>query len=74
MIIPAGVAHALLKDEGGFSMLGCYPVGGEKWDHCIEGKGGWGSAVEKRIIGLEWFTRDPIYGDRGPVLDAPGVV
>lgn len=63
MVLPAGVGHAMLKDEGGFMMLGCYPKGGEQWDHCTGGE-----EVERRIRGLGWFERDPIYGDEGPVL------
>ena len=32
IIMPAGVSHRLLEDlEGGFSMVGCYPVG-YNWD------------------------------------------
>ena len=33
MVVPAGVAHAMLDDHGGFSMIGSYPVGGDQWDH-----------------------------------------
>lgn len=66
MVIPAGVAHAMLEDKGGFMMLGSYPIGGEQWDHCT---GKEGEIAEKRIKGLKWFDRDPIYGDRGPVLE-----
>ncbi|KAK1921866.1 hypothetical protein DB88DRAFT_85997 [Papiliotrema laurentii] len=64
LIIPAGMAHALLEDHGGFGMVGSYPVGAKQWDHCTGGERG----VEDRIKRLEWFTRDPIYGDDGPVL------
>lgn len=44
-------------------MVGCYPVG-YNWDMCYEGD-------ERRvetIEDLEWFERDPVYGDEGPVM------
>lgn len=66
MIVPAGVAHRLLLDlEGGFLMVGSYPKG-KNWDMC------YGREDERdrvsRIKDLGWFTKDPIYGDEGPVL------
>lgn len=71
MIVPAGVGHALLKDLGGFEMVGSYPVGCERWDMCT-GEDGVREKGEcwERIKGLGWFDRDPIYGDAGPVLDS----
>lgn len=65
MIMPAGVSHRLLEDKGGFQMVGSYPRGCN-WDMCY-GKGGEESKVEG-IKNVEWFRRDPIYGDEGPVL------
>ena len=67
IIVPAGVGHRLLDDlEGGFEMVGSYPPG-KQWDMC------YGQESEKENIGeianLGWFSRDPIYGDEGPVLD-----
>jgi len=67
IIMPAGVARRLLEDlEGGFEMVGCYPVGCS-WDMCYGRAGEEG--VEERIRGLGWFGRDPCYGDSGPVLE-----
>jgi len=67
VVVPAGVGHRLLEDqEGGFSMVGCYPKG-KDWDMCY-GKQGEEQKV-KAIGDLGWFERDPIYGDQGPVLD-----
>jgi uncharacterized protein YjlB len=58
----------LLEDlNGGFEMVGSYPKG-KNWDICY-GK----EEEEKRvkgISGLGWFTKDPIYGDSGPVIEA----
>ena len=67
LVLPAGVAHRLLDDlDGGFEMVGSYPVGCD-WDMCY-GRTGEEDKV-KAISKLEWFKRDPIYGDEGPVLD-----
>lgn len=66
LILPAGLSHRLLEDvEGGFEMVGSYPVG-FNWDMCY-GKKGEEKKVED-IKKLDWFTRDPIYGDEGPSL------
>lgn len=66
IVVPAGVAHRLLVDvEGGFSMIGAYPRG-KSWDMCY-GKEGEEEKV-KGIEKVEWFSRDPVYGDEGPVL------
>ena len=65
VVVPAGVGHRLLEDlDGGFEMVGSYPVGCG-WDMCYGGEEG----VEGRIRALGWFERDPVYGDQGPVLD-----
>lgn len=67
VIVPAGVAHRLLEDYGGFQMIGSYPKG-KSWDMCY-GRPGEEEQV-KQIESLGWFQRDPIYGDAGPALDA----
>jgi uncharacterized protein YjlB len=80
IVVPAGVGHALLRelddvedgdgDEGKFEMVGSYPVGAQGWDMCM------GQLKEKdgkeweNVRKVGWFTRDPIYGDEGPVLEA----
>ncbi|ETS82052.1 hypothetical protein PFICI_07054 [Pestalotiopsis fici W106-1] len=70
LIVPAGVGHRLLRQaegsDGGFEMVGSYPPG-YNWDMCY-GQRGEESQV-KSIENLPWFTRDPVYGDRGPALD-----
>ena len=67
MVLPAGVGHRLLEDlDGGFEMVGSYPPG-HRWDMCY-GK----EDEEAKIAGiskLAWFAKDPVYGERGPVLD-----
>ncbi|KAB5566713.1 RmlC-like cupin domain-containing protein [Coniochaeta sp. 2T2.1] len=77
VVIPAGVGHRLLEDlsssregeegeEEEFEMVGSYPKG-KQWDMCY-GREGEEEKV-KGIAGVEWFGGDPVYGDRGPVLD-----
>ncbi|OCH90349.1 hypothetical protein OBBRIDRAFT_887788 [Obba rivulosa] len=69
ILIPAGVAHRLLKDkEGGFLMVGSYPVGAPMWDMCYGNAGKEEVGVEKRVAQLGWFVKDPLYGDRGPAV------
>ncbi|KAH7254233.1 uncharacterized protein BKA55DRAFT_663544 [Fusarium redolens] len=64
VIVPAGVGHRLLEDlEGGFEMVGSYPTGCD-WDMCY-GKKGEEDKVNA-IKNVEWFRKDPIYGDEGP--------
>jgi len=67
IIVPAGVGHRLLDDfSSRFQMVGSYPTGKE-WDMCY-GKKEEGKMV-KTIECLAWFEKDPLYGERGPVLD-----
>ncbi|KAF3760388.1 hypothetical protein M406DRAFT_65788 [Cryphonectria parasitica EP155] len=70
MILPAGLAHRLSRDVSqdghSFEMVGSYPTGCH-WDMCY-GKAGEEEKVRK-IAGLSWFTKDPIFGHHGPVLD-----
>ena len=66
IVVPAGVGHRLLEDlEGGFQMVGAYPEGCS-WDMCY---GKEGEEEKARAVGrVEWFKKDPLYGDDGPVL------
>ncbi|KAI1750660.1 RmlC-like cupin domain-containing protein [Xylaria castorea] len=67
IIIPAGVAHRLYAIlEEGFEMDGSYSKG-YNCDTCY-GIPDEGWKIE-RIKELPWFDLDPIYGDKGPVLD-----
>jgi uncharacterized protein YjlB len=66
IVVPAGVAHRLLEERGDFSMVGSYP-GGKSWDMCY-GRSNEAQKV-KNIQDLEWFAKDPIYGDKGPAID-----
>ena len=65
VLIPGGVSHRLVEDlDGGFEMVGSYMEGSEHWDMCY-GKAGEEEHIAN-IKNLEWFARDPIYGDGGP--------
>ncbi|KAJ6109336.1 hypothetical protein N7486_001570 [Penicillium sp. IBT 16267x] len=68
IIVPAGVGHRLLADEGEepFQMIGSYPHGKE-WDMCY-GRAGEEGKVQS-IQNVAWFNRDPLYGDDGPALE-----
>lgn len=66
MVLPAGMAHRLLEEFGGFEMIGCYPKGFD-WDMCYGTQGEEGRV--EAIAKVEWFEQDPIYGHQGPVLD-----
>ncbi|KAJ5727859.1 hypothetical protein N7493_005679 [Penicillium malachiteum] len=67
IIVPAGVGHRLLDDEGEepIQMVGSYPHD-TQWDMC------YGNAGEEKkvqaIRDLAWFHRDPLFGDDGPAL------
>jgi len=65
IVVPAGVGHRLLTDNGDFEMVGSYPKG-DNWDMC------YGKPTEddkvKAIENIPWFSKDPIYGDAGPSL------
>jgi uncharacterized protein YjlB len=67
IVVPAGVAHALLEEgHDGFEMVGSYPRGCDQWDMCTgksEERSKW-----KTIEALEWFNRDPVFGDDGPAI------
>jgi uncharacterized protein YjlB len=80
IVVPAGVGHALLRelddvedgdeDQGKFEMVGSYPVGAEGWDMCMGDEKEKDGKEWENVRKVGWFSRDPIYGDQGPVLDA----
>ncbi|KAJ5633883.1 hypothetical protein N7528_001725 [Penicillium herquei] len=58
IIVPAGVGHRLLDDEGEEPF--------QMWDMCYGNSG-----EEKKVQAirdLAWFHRDPLFGDDGPAL------
>ncbi|KZT25550.1 hypothetical protein NEOLEDRAFT_1133526 [Neolentinus lepideus HHB14362 ss-1] len=68
LLIPAGVSHKQVKEIGleVFDMMGAYPVNAEHWDMCygLKEEGN----TEARIKQLDWFTKDPFYGENGPAV------
>ncbi|KIR55982.1 cupin domain-containing protein [Cryptococcus gattii Ru294] len=68
MLVPSGVAHAMIDDKGGFSMVGSYPVGAKNWDMCT-GQDGDKTDAWETVKGVKWFEKDPIYGDDGPATN-----
>ncbi|KIR69792.1 cupin domain-containing protein [Cryptococcus deuterogattii CA1014] len=68
MLVPSGVAHAMIDDKGGFSMVGSYPVGAKNWDMCT-GQDGEKTDAWETVKGVKWFEKDPIYGDDGPATN-----
>lgn len=54
IIIPSGVAHRCLTEEGGFSTVGSYPRGGKQWDMNYGG--------ENKQIETSVPEMDPFYG------------
>ncbi|KAJ4988424.1 hypothetical protein SVAN01_06041 [Stagonosporopsis vannaccii] len=66
VVVPAGVAHRLVKDvEGGFEMVGSYPRDCD-WDMCYGKEGEEEKARAAAEVGR--MEKDPMYGEDGPVL------
>lgn len=64
VVVPAGVAHRLLEEiKSPFEMVGSYPKG-MNWDMCYGKEGEEGKI--KNIEKLNWFAKDPVYGEQGP--------
>lgn len=55
IVIPSGVAHRCLKEEGGFEMIGAYPAGSQQWDMNYGGE-----AVK---VDTSVPVKDPVYGE-----------
>lgn len=70
VIVPAGVAHRMEEElSRGFEMVGSYPVHATDWDMNYGKDGENHEKIEERIRKLEWFDKDPFYGDEGPALE-----
>jgi len=55
VVIPAGVSHRCVEEEGGFSMVGAYPRGAKQWDMNYGG--------EKVDVEQGVPEKDPVLGD-----------
>lgn len=65
IVAPAGLAHRLGQDKGDHSMVGSYPRG-QSWEMYYGRK--YEAEKEKVIKNLEWFDKDPRYGDKGSAI------
>jgi len=65
IVIPAGVAHKNHGSSRDFRCIGAYPDG-QTWDMNY-GKPGERPAADENIARLKLPSRDPIFGNHGPV-------
>jgi uncharacterized protein YjlB len=63
LVIPAGVGHRRIGDDAGLKVIGAYPPGQAHYDMKRHGR-----ATPK----VPLPSRDPFYGDNGPVVRAWG--
>ncbi|WP_245391723.1 hypothetical protein [Salinicola aestuarinus] len=61
LILQAGVGHACLQDEGGFSMVGAYPPG-QRWE-VERGDPKALAAATARVAAVALPEDDPVGGD-----------
>lgn len=66
-VIPAGVGHKNIQSSSDFSVVGAYPKG-QKWDLCI-GKPEERPGVLENIRKVPLPKKDPVFGDRGPLIE-----
>ena len=70
VIIPAGVAHKNINSSHDFRVVGAYPPG-QSWDMNY-GKEGERLSADKNIAGVPDPKSDPVYGNKGPLLEIWG--
>ncbi|MFH5832554.1 cupin domain-containing protein [Halalkalibaculum sp. DA384] len=66
VVIPAGVGHCRISSSPGFQVVGAYPEG-QSWDLCT-GRSGERSRILKNIRSVPLPERDPLSGEREPLL------
>lgn len=67
VVIPAGVAHKNLGSSRDFGVVGAYPAG-QQWDMNY-GKAEEHPQVDENIAGVPKPGYDPLYGERGPLVE-----
>lgn len=67
LVLPAGMAHKNLGADGDFLIVGAYPQG-QSWD-LKKGDPEDRPEADRNIEQVPLPTSDPVYGDRGPLLD-----
>ncbi|MCB5173731.1 cupin domain-containing protein [Microvirga lenta] len=66
VVIPAGVGHALINDNGELLVVGAY-AGGRDWDEIRDDPGAI-EAARKRIAEVPLPDADPVDGANGPLM------
>lgn len=69
VVIPAGVAHRNEGSSRDLLVIGAYAEGRD-YDDCRAG----GGEAARRIAALPKPSADPVYGERGPLMRAWGVI
>lgn len=67
VVIPAGVGHCNKGSKGGFSVVGAYPRGQESYD-LRTGEEDERPEVLENIRNVPLPESDPLFGERGPLL------
>jgi len=67
VVIPAGVAHKSVGNEGDFVVVGAYPQG-QNYDMC-SGKHEERPETDKNIVAVPLPESDPLYGANGPLRE-----
>jgi uncharacterized protein YjlB len=67
VVIPAGVGHRNEGSSADFSVVGAYPPGQENYD-LRTGEGSERPEVLENIRSVALPEKDPLYGDRGPLV------
>lgn len=65
LVLPAGTGHRRVKDSWDFWVVGAYPKGQENYDEYTDQKMCANCAL--RLRGVEVPSRDPVYGEDGPL-------
>jgi uncharacterized protein YjlB len=65
LVLPAGTAHQNLGASADFHVVGGYPVGQSA--DLLRGREGERPAADERIAKVPLPSKDPIFGDRGPL-------
>jgi uncharacterized protein YjlB len=66
VVRPAGVGHGNKGSNGGFSVVGAYPLGQESYD-LLTGEEGERTEVLENIRNVSLPESDPLFGEKGPL-------
>ena len=69
VVVPAGVSHASLSDDGGYEYVGLYPRGSPRWDNNYCKAGPEETAEKARVArAVPVPDADPVFGEGGPLV------